>query len=323
LSFEYGGSATGYVGNQFDGFDFNNQYQANRHHIWLNGASEQMRLTSTGLGIGTTNPTEKLDVSGNGKFTLVSSVGSINLRNLSTTSTELHIRPNSGKNGWLSFTEDSVADRWIVGVKNGNGSLFFNTGSVGSNTDRMVLDSSGNLGLGVTPSAWRSTERAFEVGATAALTSVSDQARVYNNAYVDGTPTIRYKVNGFATQYQQSEFGTHAWFNAPSGTAGNAISFTQALTLDANRNLALNTTSVGTSAVGVLSVGSGTEPSSGPADTVQIYSVDRSAGNTIPAIYCEGSGVTNAGITNVTVTHKIAIKVNGTVYYLLATTDAT
>jgi hypothetical protein len=56
LTFKYGGSNTGYVGNQFDGGDFNNQYQANQFHIWLNGAAEQMRLTSTGLGIGTTSP---------------------------------------------------------------------------------------------------------------------------------------------------------------------------------------------------------------------------------------------------------------------------
>jgi hypothetical protein len=95
------------------------------------------------------------------------------------------------------------------------------------------------------------------------------------------------------------------------------------LTLDSLGNLGLGTSSFGTSAAGVLSIGNGTEPSTGPANTVQVYSVDLSAGNTIPAVYCEGSGVTGAGITNVTVTHKIAIKVNGTVYYLLATTNAT
>jgi hypothetical protein len=64
LTFKYGGSTTGYVGNQFDGGDFNNQYQANQFHIWLNGASETMRLTSTGLGIGTSSPGAKLTVNG-------------------------------------------------------------------------------------------------------------------------------------------------------------------------------------------------------------------------------------------------------------------
>jgi hypothetical protein len=35
----------------------------------------------------------------------------------------------------------------------------------------------------------------------------------------------------------------HQWFNAPSGTAGNAITFTQAMTLDASGNLLVGTTS--------------------------------------------------------------------------------
>jgi hypothetical protein len=94
------------------------------------------------------------------------------------------------------------------------------------------------------------------------------------------------------------------------------------LTFDGT-NLGVNTATFGTSAAGVLSLGTGTAPTTGPADTVQMFSVDRTAGNTIPAVRCEGSGVTNAGITSTTVTHKIAIQVNGTIYYLLATTNAT
>ena len=99
-------------------------------------------------------------------------------------------------------------------------------------------------------------------------------------------------------------------------TAGSALTFD-------GTNLGVNTATFGTSAAGVLSIGTGTAPSTGPADTVQLFSVDRSAGNTIPGIRCEGSGVTNAGITSTTVTHKIAMQVNGTIYYLLATTNAT
>jgi hypothetical protein len=37
--------------------------------------------------------------------------------------------------------------------------------------------------------------------------------------------------------------GTHTWFIAPSGTAGNNITFTQAMTLDASGNLLVGTTS--------------------------------------------------------------------------------
>ena len=79
----------------------------------------------------------------------------------------------------------------------------------------------------------------------------------------------------------------------------------------------------GAGAAKVLALATGTAPSTGPADTVQLFSVDLSADNTIPGIFCEGTGVVGAGITDTTVTTKVAIKVNGTVYYLLATTVGT
>jgi len=62
------------------------------------------------------------------------------------------------------------------------------------------------------------------------------------NAYFDGA--WRYGANGFATRYAQ-EAGVHQWWNAPSGTAGNAVTFTQAMTLEADGDLALGKTSAG------------------------------------------------------------------------------
>jgi hypothetical protein len=61
-----------------------------------------------------------------------------------------------------------------------------------------------------------------------------------NNYY--GTGTFRYKLSSKeATRYQQNQ-GVHSWYTAPSGTAGNAITFTQAMTLDAGGNLLVGTT---------------------------------------------------------------------------------
>jgi hypothetical protein len=93
-------------------------------------------------------------------------------------------------------------------------------------------------------------------------------------------------------------------------------------TLDSSGNVGVGVSTFGTSAARVLSIATGTEPTTGPTGTVQWFTSTRSANNTIPAIFTEGSGVTNAAITNVTVTNKIALKVNGTIYYLLATTSA-
>ena len=110
-------------------------------------------------------------------------------------------------------------------------------------SERMRLDSSGNLGLGVTPSAWGSGYKAFQVSTHAVLTQGSSDTYLGNNWLNDGTN--KYLNNGYASIYGQAS-GQHRWFTAPSGTAGNAISFTQAMTLDASGNLVVG----GTTAIG-------------------------------------------------------------------------
>jgi hypothetical protein len=68
---------------------------------------------------------------------------------------------------------------------------------------------------------------------------------VSDNAYADSGAVSRYITTNGASLYRQNT-GTHNWFTAPSGTAGNAITFTQAMTLDASGNLLVG----GTAALG-------------------------------------------------------------------------
>jgi hypothetical protein len=106
---------------------------------------------------------------------------------------------------------------------------------------------SGNLGLGVTPSAWDTTGdfKALQVGSGFGVygraSGDQDRGGVFANSYHDGTGW-KYIATGNATRYEQTD-GAHVWYQAPSGTAGNAISFTQAMTLNASGNLGIGTTS--------------------------------------------------------------------------------
>jgi hypothetical protein len=101
-----------------------------------------------------------------------------------------------------------------------------------------------NLGLGVTPSAWGSGSSAFQNTAGSIWRFGTDNIYFGQNYYFNGTNRI-YSTTNNATEYQQGN-GQHRWFNAPSGTAGNAITFTQAMTLDASGNLGIGTTSPST-----------------------------------------------------------------------------
>jgi len=107
--------------------------------------------------------------------------------------------------------------------------------------DRATIDSAGNLGLGVTPSAWSSSFKAIETQGGSFVGASSTAIEFWCNSYYNGTSSL-YKNTGFAAVYNMGS-GSHKWYTAASGTAGNAISFTQAMTLDANGNLGVGTTS--------------------------------------------------------------------------------
>jgi hypothetical protein len=167
------------------------------------------------VGIGTNAPGYKLAVSGD-----VAVLGQNTLRLQNSDNTNAYALQNAGATGsgnaYLAFVQSGVAER-------------------------MRLDASGNLGLGVTPSAWSSAIRALDIsGGSLAASSVTTQ--LSHNAFFDGA--FKYKANGFAADYRVNQGdGSHAWYTAPSGTAGDPISFTQAMTLDGSGNLGIGTSS--------------------------------------------------------------------------------
>jgi len=220
---------------------------------YLNGSKVQtsgsaLTFDGTNLGIGTISPGAKLDVTDGitaGQITSWFTKGN------SDPAFRLGFSNGSGsavntEQAALVFAYTGVDVLAKIGFLRGSTSdsngITFNIGGTGASTERMRLDASGNLGLGVTPSAW-SGGPAIQVGgsSSAALFSDTNNTNLTTNAYYNGS--WRYQTSSVAASSFQSSSGAFRWYTAPSGTAGNAITFTQAMTLDASGNLGIGTTS--------------------------------------------------------------------------------
>ncbi len=97
-------------------------------------------------------------------------------------------------------------------------------------TEAIRVDSSRNVGLGVTPSAWASSTKVFQTVGGSVIGLSTSWFGLGANYYYDGTNN-RYVTSNPASLFVQ-DAGIFKWFNAASGTAGNTVSFTQAMTLD-------------------------------------------------------------------------------------------
>ena len=123
--------------------------------------------------------------------------------------------------------------------------------------ERYRADSVGNVGIGVTPSAW-ATYKSLDLPTNGYVSSGNSWMELMLNAFFDGS-SYKYKGNGFSSHYLQQS-GFHAWYTAPTGTAGNAITFTQAMTLDVLGNLLVGLATAGTTAAKTIQIANGTAP---------------------------------------------------------------
>jgi hypothetical protein len=173
---------------------------------------------------------------------------------------------------------------------------------------RFVVTDTGNVGIGVAPSAWGSDTKAIQLGGST-FSAFAANVRFLGlaNALYDGT-NYKYLNTGSALQYRMSGgTGTHEWYNAASGTAGNNITFTQAMTLDASGNLLIKKTAISASTLGCELTATGQiNGASANLDNLNIF-------NTTAAVYrfyVSGAGTVFATNTVISAISDARLKEN-------------
>lgn len=197
----------------------------------LSNINNKLVLTTDGAALinqGTVDyGTAKLQVSGNG------STGTITWRNdggrktgyLYSDSTGVAIYTTALNNAGIYLADNLRIDFRVNG------------------SERMRIDSAGNVGIGVTPEAWTGYFPVLQIGDRGALAHyANDSLTISDNWYYDGTNK---RIDaGFATRIQIiSATGDMHFQNAPTGAADSAITFTTRLFIQDDGNVGIGTTS--------------------------------------------------------------------------------
>lgn len=234
-------------------FTFNkNDNDAGYMDIYDEGGSVDIRLYTQGdsyimgdVGIGTESPGTLLtlakdnvisvdtsDASDDGDITIAGGGNTGHTRGGHIVLTGNEASSNAGR---VKITAGNIATTGIIQMFTGAG------------VSRMVIDDSGNVGIGVTPEAWKSTQTALQVGGVASIfghTSQAAASALYlgQNVYQNSSGNWAYIVND-ETSMIQMQNGAFTFKVAGAAAADTIITYTDAMTILNSGNVGIGTTS--------------------------------------------------------------------------------
>jgi hypothetical protein len=182
--------------------------------------------SSGNVGIGTTNPATRFDLSGSiGNFQIASSGAEIFL----TRNENNDILATGGTSSGITIGAQSYV-RFSVGT---------------SYTERMRINSAGNLGIGISPYAWNSIFIGFDFVNKGGVNSYTNYLSLSQNLYYgsDALDGWRYKTTGFGSAIHLESDSGDVTFRSTgtSGTANGAATLAERMRIRSNGNVGIGT----------------------------------------------------------------------------------
>ena len=222
---------------------------SNGFNIIQNGLNTLMYLRESGYMSFSTANTERMRIDSAGRLLLgATTEGSSSADDLTVATsaeTGITIRSGTSSNGNIFFSDGTSGDsefRGFITYAHDGDSLRFAT----ANTERIRIDSSGRLGLGVTPDAWDTDDslEAIQLNGYGALWNYYNNIQLAFNAY-QSSGGDKYLTADEASKYTLDGAGNHIWYTAASGSADAAITFTERMRVANNGVVTVKNSSVG------------------------------------------------------------------------------